>query len=96
MEENEIKKYNIQDIIQIINEKRRNYITKYGEFPNTMKISPAILMYIKMQYLYIINEPLENIKTMFGMNIILDSHIDEPEEIKIYYKESEDNAMEVN
>ena len=96
MEENEIKKYNIQDIIQIINEKRRNYITKYGEFPNTMKISPAILMYIKMQFLTTMNIPLENIKVMYGMNIILDSHIDEPEEIKIYYKESEDSAMEVS
>lgn len=91
-----MKQYNIQDILSIIIDKRVKFIIENDNFPNTMEIGSALLMFIKMQYLYIINEPLENIKTMFGMNIILNNNIEEPEEIKIYYKESEDNAMEVS
>lgn len=85
--------YTIQDIISIINDKRVEYIDNYGNFPNTMEISKSILMYIKMQFSTTANVPPEDIKVMYGMNIILNNYIDTPEEIKIYYKESENNAI---
>lgn len=81
-----MKQYNIQDIITIINNKRRKVMIQTGEFPNTMEIGKALLMFIKMQFLITVNVPLEDIKVMYGMNIIINDYIEEPEEIKIYYK----------
>ena len=81
-----MKKYTIQDIIQIINEKRRKIVMEEGKFPNTMELSKSLLIFIKMQFLITINVPIENIKTMYGMNIIINDYLKTPEEIKIYYK----------
>lgn len=82
-----MKKYTIQDIIQIINEKRRKIVMEEGKFPNTMELSKSLLIFIKMQFLITINVPIENIKTMYGMNIIINDYLKTPEEIKIYYKQ---------
>ena len=91
--ENEIKKYTIQDIISIINDKRVEYIDNYGKYPNTMEISTSILMYIKMQFLVTVNVLLENIKVMYGMNIKINDNIEIPEGIRIYYEEVDNNAI---
>ena len=90
-----MKKYTIQDIIIIINEKRAEHINKYGEFPNTMEISIAILMYIKNQFLISVNVPIEDIKVMYGMNIKINNNIESPEEIKIYYERILEDANSI-
>lgn len=82
-----MKEYKIQDIIEIINNKRKIVILQYGEFPNTIEIGKKLLIFIKMHFLAMMNRPLEDTKTIFGMNIIVNDYIEIPDEIKIYYKE---------
>lgn len=78
--------YSKEDIVEIINNKRKKIMVEKREFPNTIEISTSLLMFLKLNYLSIMNEPLQNIKEMFGMKIIINDRIDSPEEIEVYYK----------
>ena len=45
----EIKKYKVSEIMEIINNKRKDYINKYNEFPNVIEINKRLLTSV---YLY--------------------------------------------
>ena len=83
-----IKGYKVSEIMEIINKKRIDYINKYNEYPNVIEINKRLLTFIKLNYLSIMNHPLEEIKILLGMNVKINEYIDEPEEIKVYYKDN--------
>lgn len=78
----DIKTYKVGDIMYIINEKREDYIQKNGEFPKYIGISNSLLYFLSSYYLCELNRDKKD--KFFGMTVLINNHIDSPEEIKVY------------
>lgn len=68
-------------ILEIINNKQKEYLMKYNELPKHIKISKKDLLNIYTSYLYIFDIPYEEVNELFGMKVELN---DKLEDIEVY------------
>lgn len=76
----------IQQLIRVITDKRIEYISKYGEFPNSIQLNKQMLMELKLFYLSLINIDIDDIKTIYGMKIQLTDNIESINDIYVWYE----------
>lgn len=77
----------INDFINEINNKEREYWNKYGDKPNNIMLSKALLLRWKLNFLSVMEIPLEDIHTIYGMKIHLTNKVGKIKDIQVWYEE---------
>ncbi len=73
----------VSKIIEAINDKREKYIKTYRTFPNRIEISNKYLIELYLHFLYLQDIPYWELKTLFGMEIVINNNIEKIEDIKV-------------
>ena len=82
----------IHNIIDTIREKRLKYWDKHYRFPDAIVLNNEILMNLKIYYLYLLGE--KEIKTIFGMKLLIDNEIKTINDIEVFnIEEMKNNAV---
>lgn len=72
----------INHIIEIIQEKRKEYIKQNGVMPNMIVMDSANQVLLNMHF---INKIGTDMNTIYGMKILIDNSIYNAHDIKVYY-----------
>lgn len=74
----------INKIIETINNKREKYIKMYRTFPKRIEISNKYLVELYIHFLYLQEIPYWELKTLFGMEIVINNEIKKITDIEVY------------
>lgn len=77
----------MNDFINEVNKKETEYWDKYGDKPNQIMLSKALLMRWKLNVLSVMGMPLEDINTIYGMKVRLTNKVEKIKDIQVWYEE---------
>lgn len=77
----------INDFINEVNKKETEYWDKYGDKPNNIMLSKKILIRWKLNFLSLMEIPVEDIQTIYGMKIHLTNKVEKIKDIQVWYEE---------
>lgn len=74
----------VSKIIETINDKREKYIKMYRTFPKRIEISNKYLIELYLHFLYLQDIPYWELKTLFGMEIVINNDIKKIKDITVW------------
>ena len=74
----------INKIIETINDKRAKYITMYRMCPKRVEISNKYLIELYIHFIRLQDTPYHELKTLFGMEIVINNNIKRIKDIIVY------------
>lgn len=77
----------INDFINEVNKKEIEYWNKYGDKPNNIMLSKELLLRWKLNFLSIMEIPIKDIHTIYGMKIHLTNKVEKIKDIQVWYEE---------
>ena len=77
----------MNDFINEVNKKVTEYWDKYGDKPNHIMLSKALLIRWKLNVLSVMGMPLEDINTIYGMKVRLTNKVEKIKDIQVWYEE---------